>query len=710
MKKILFFLLLATAAAWAQETIKVISSLPLTGSARTQSQTMVNGFLMAFEEAGSRAGPFKIVYESLDDATAQAGAWDPGQEKKNASRAVADPDCMVYTGVYNSGAAKISIPILNQAEMCMLSSGSTYSGLTKAGFGEKGEPDIYYPGGFRNYCRVVPADDLQGKAAAWWAQKLGVESVYILDDKELYGKGIARVFDEECRKRGIQVLGHEGIDAKAPDYRAVMNKIKTFDPDLIYFGGITQNGAPKLVKDARDVGLTCRFMSPDGTKEEAFIQGAGPAAEGCLVTLGGVPVQELGPEAQDWYKRYKQRFNAEPEAYAIYSYEAGNVILKAIEKAGVKDRRKILDAIMGTKDYTGVLGTWSFDKNGDTTMSSMSGYEVKGGQFGFVEVLTPEVQLPPVAQTRKRQSGTSPLAALVETVLTGLANGSLIAVIALGYTLVYGIVELINFAHGDVFMMGSFAALTGVSLLGLTADKPAVVVAAGLLLVLALAMGFSGCINVLIDRLAYRRLRHAPRLVPLITAIGMSFILMNLGGYWKGWAPVYFPKVLPDVNLIPGISFKLTQLCVILITVPLLGGLYWFVYRTRLGKAMRATAQSPDAAQLMGIDVNRTIALAFLLGGALAGAAGLVFGLYNQEVRFDLGFRQGLNAFTAAVLGGIGNIQGAVLGGIVIGIVEALTAYYLSQALAPAMVFAVLIVIIMIRPSGLLGENVPEKV
>jgi branched-chain amino acid transport system permease protein len=300
----------------------------------------------------------------------------------------------------------------------------------------------------------------------------------------------------------------------------------------------------------------------------------------------------------------------------------------------------------------------------------------------------------------------------VEQVLTGLANGSLIAVIALGYTLVYGIVELINFAHGDVFMMGCFMALTVVLALGTTAASSPAGVVAGILAALLASMLFCAVINTLIDQVAYRRLREAPRLVPLITAIGMSFILMNLGGFWKGWAPVTFPDILPDINLLEplGINFRFNQLFVILVTVPLLVALQFFVYRTRLGKAMRATAQNADAARLMGIDTNRTIATAFFLGGLLAGAAGLVYGLYNEQGYFQLGFRQGLNAFTAAVLGGIGNMAGAVLGGLIIGIVEALTAYYLAQALGPAAVFAALILIILFKPSGLLGENVPEKV
>ena len=305
----------------------------------------------------------------------------------------------------------------------------------------------------------------------------------------------------------------------------------------------------------------------------------------------------------------------------------------------------------------------------------------------------------------------------IEQLLTGLSNGSLIAVIALGYTLVYGIVELINFAHGDVFMMGSFMALTVVTFLKLSPGMNAVILVPALMAALVLSMLFSAAINVLIDQIAYRRLRKAPRLVPLITAIGMSFILMNLGGYWKGWAPLNFPDLLPDINLLAAIfgpatriSFKFSQLFVILFAVPLLIGLHLFVHRTKWGKAMRATAQNADAAALMGIDTNRMIALAFFLGGAMAGAAGFLYGLYNREVFFQLGFRQGLNAFTAAVLGGIGNIRGAVLGGLIIGMVEAFTAYYLAQALAPAAVFAVLILIILFKPSGLLGEDVPEKV
>lgn len=721
MRWLIFFILMTLAlvgcsqpATDKSEVIRIVSSLPLTGSSRTQSETMSKGIQMALEEAKFRVGPYRIDYLSWDDATAQAGTWDAGKEKENASRAAADPDVMAYIGTYNSGAAKIAIPILNQADLLMISPANTYSGLTKSGMGEKGEPELYYPKGFRSYCRVVPADDLQGRAGAWWAQSLGIKKVYILDDKELYGRGIARVFEQSCKDRKIEVLGHEGIDSKAPDYRAVVNKIRESGAELVYFGGITQNGSGKLVKDMREGGCSALFMGPDANKEDAFLESAGPAANGCLVTLGGLPPERMNDEAKAWFARYRQRFQSEPEAYAIYAYEATQVTLKAIARVGVKDRTKIREAVMATKNYHGLLGDWSFDAGGDTSLTSMSGFEVVDGKFAFSASLapaTPPAQLSLVGARKQgaQEGAASAWQVFVEQLLSGLANGSLIAVVALGYTLVYGLVELINFAHGDVFMMGSMAALTGVGLLGGRGGF------AGVLLVLVLSMGFSALLNRAIDQLAYRRLRGKPRLVPLITAIGVSFVLMNLGGYWKGWAPVYFPDLLGghDVNVFgetSAVHFRLSQLIVILVAIPLMAGLHFFIHYTKLGKAMRATAQNPQAARLMGIDVNSTIAAAFWMGGALAGAAGCLYGFYNHEVRFDLGFRQGLNAFTAAVLGGIGNVRGAMLGGLIIGVVESMTAYYWAQAVAPAVVFGVLIAIILVRPSGLLGSNLPEKV
>ena len=312
---------------------------------------------------------------------------------------------------------------------------------------------------------------------------------------------------------------------------------------------------------------------------------------------------------------------------------------------------------------------------------------------------------------------------LLQILLIGISNGAIIALIALGYTLVYGIIELINFAHGDVFMLGIMLSLTLINfvpqaLFGVAQARnldtiPLVVLLFG---TLVCSMVFCAVLNASIERVAYRRLRHAPKLAPLISAIGVSFILVNVGLIWKGASQVNFPNVIPSTDLFrdvlgieTSVFFTVKDLSVILITIPLIVGLRLFINRTRLGKAMRATAQDRDAAAMMGIDINLTITLTFLLGGALAGAAGLIFGLYTNSAWFFHGFRTGLLAFTAAVLGGIGNVTGAALGGILIGIVQASSDFMFDGRWTQATVFAMLVLILIFRPTGLLGEETPER-
>jgi branched-chain amino acid transport system permease protein len=305
---------------------------------------------------------------------------------------------------------------------------------------------------------------------------------------------------------------------------------------------------------------------------------------------------------------------------------------------------------------------------------------------------------------------------LAQQLLTGVANGMLIALIAIGYTLVYGIIEMINFAHGDVYMLGTFLSLSLIQAISLRAPArnqlPSLNLYLALLGILVVVMAAMAVLNVVIERLAYRPLRRAPRLAPLISAIGVSFILINIGLLWKGPAPQNFPNFIPRVDILndllklnTAIYFSTKDLFVIVLTVPLVLGLQLFVRRTKIGKAMRATAQDREAAQLMGIDINRTIAVTFLLGGALAGAAGLISGLYNNTAVFTMGFRAGLNAFTAAVLGGIGNLTGAMLGGLFLGVVSALSDGYIGSRWTPAVVFGLLVVTLVFKPSGLLAQD-----
>jgi branched-chain amino acid transport system permease protein len=299
----------------------------------------------------------------------------------------------------------------------------------------------------------------------------------------------------------------------------------------------------------------------------------------------------------------------------------------------------------------------------------------------------------------------------LQQLINGLSLGGIYALIALGYTMVYGIIELINFAHGDVYTLGTFFSLAILALLGVTGVVTGPMLIVVVVVTVLGAMVLCGLTGVIIERLAYRRLRNAPKLAPLITAVGMSFILENLMQYWRGPSPVAFPDVIPNPQFVIGaISISTKQLMAIVVAVVLMVVLQAFVYNTKLGKAMRATAQDKDAAQLMGIDINTTIALTFLIGSALAGAAGFVSGVYYGTTWFLNGFAAGLKAFTAAVLGGIGNLAGAMLGGFMIGVIESLTTQYISDQWSNVVVFSVLVLVLIFRPSGLLGESLPNKV
>ncbi len=303
------------------------------------------------------------------------------------------------------------------------------------------------------------------------------------------------------------------------------------------------------------------------------------------------------------------------------------------------------------------------------------------------------------------------LAPLATNIFQGLSNGSIWALIAVGYTLVYGIIELINFAHGENFMIGSFVSFGLWGTLGLTLVTGPLGLVLGLLLTLIIAMVVCGSLNVMIERVAYRPLRAAPKLAPLITAIGFSFILQNVGLLWLGGSPAGVPDLIraqEAVVTVLGVRVQRADILAIAVTVPLVIAMVAFVTKSRLGKAMRATAQDPDAARLQGINVDTTISLTFLLGGMLAGAAGLIYALYQTTIWFFQGFQAGLIAFTAAVMGGIGNLKGAVLGGLIIGIIQQISDTRIGSEWTPAIVFGYLVLVMVFRPQGLLGEETRE--
>jgi len=303
------------------------------------------------------------------------------------------------------------------------------------------------------------------------------------------------------------------------------------------------------------------------------------------------------------------------------------------------------------------------------------------------------------------------LTRLGNNLVDGVSNGAIWALVAVGYTLVYGIVELINFAHGEVFMIGSFVAVGLYSTLGLGLATAAPFLILGLLLVLLISSVASGTLNVMIERVGYRPLRDAPRLAPLITAVGFSFILQNVGLLWLGGSPASVPDLIHSQQQlfeIGGVVVTRGDALAVFATAPLVIGAVLFIARTRLGKAMRATAQDPEAAQLMGIDTDRTISATFLLGGLMAGAAGLIYALYQTTIWYFQGFTAGLIAFTAAVMGGIGNIRGAILGGLIIGCIQQISDNRIGSEWTPVVVFGVLVLVMALRPQGLLGSETRE--
>jgi branched-chain amino acid transport system permease protein len=300
---------------------------------------------------------------------------------------------------------------------------------------------------------------------------------------------------------------------------------------------------------------------------------------------------------------------------------------------------------------------------------------------------------------------------LGNNLVLGVSNGAIIALIALGYTLVYGIIELINFAHGEVFMIGSFVAFGLWGTFGLSEGMAVPGMVVGLLVAMLVAMVVCGLLNVMIERVAYKPLRNAPKLAPLITAIGMSFILQNVGILWLGSSQASVPDLINQSHAlldIGGVVIRNGDVLAVAVTVPLVFLATAFISRSRLGKAMRATAQDPDAARLMGINVNTTISMTFLLGGMLAGAAGLINLLYQTSIWYLQGFQAGLIAFTAAVMGGIGNLKGAVLGGLIIGIIQQLAEFRIGAEWTSVVVFTYLIMIMVFRPQGLIGEETRE--
>jgi branched-chain amino acid transport system substrate-binding protein len=370
-------------------TLTVYSSLPFDPTDRQQSTDMVNGEKMALSKAGNKVGKYTIKYVSLDDSTPSAGKWEAGKVSSNAREAAQNKATIAYLGEFNSGATAVSLPILNRSGILQISPSNTAVGLTKKS-ADPAEPDKYYPTGKRTYGRVVPADNIQAAAQVTYMKDNGVKKVYVLDDKEVYGKGVADAVAADAKKAGLQVVGDEGIDPKAANYRSLGAKMKSAGADGFFFGGITANNAVQLWGDVFAANPGIKGFGPDGVAETSFTSKIPESSQpNTFITNPTLPEQLYPPAAKTFFGDFKAKYGSDPEPYAIYGYEAMNAALEAIKNAGDKGncREDVIKGFYNIKNRSSVLGTYSIDADGDTTITDYGGNTIKSGKLVFDKVI-----------------------------------------------------------------------------------------------------------------------------------------------------------------------------------------------------------------------------------------------------------------------------------------------------------------------------------
>jgi branched-chain amino acid transport system substrate-binding protein len=378
-----------TGGAGGGGTLKIVSDLPLQGSDRQQTAQMNNAIRLVLEQADNKAGDYTIEFEAFDDSTAAKGAWDEAVCASNARQYAEDESVVGVIGTYNSGCAAIEIPILNEASVAMISPANTAVGLTHEGVGSgEGEPEKYYPSGTRNYVRVVASDDLQGKTdAEFFKEELGVTKVYILDDKEQYGKGVADAFESFANDVDLEVVGHEGWDKSAPNYTALMTKIKGTGADGIFLGGISTNNGGQLVKDKVAVlgdNETVKLMGSDGFVLTTLFEEAGPEnAEGMYGSAPVVNAADLTGAGQDFVAAFEERYPGEPiQVYTAYAAGSAQALLDAIARSD-GTREDIAAKLLETNIEDGIVGPISFNENGDPKSGRMSIFVGRDGNWAF---------------------------------------------------------------------------------------------------------------------------------------------------------------------------------------------------------------------------------------------------------------------------------------------------------------------------------------
>jgi branched-chain amino acid transport system substrate-binding protein len=376
------------------KAVTVYSSLPLQGASRPQTTALVNGIKLALEQVGNKAGDVTVSYKSLDDSTAQAGSWTPEATSANARKAAQDQGTALYIGEFNSGATAVSLPILNEGGVPQISPANTAVGLTTDEPGaDAGEPDKYYPTGERTYTRIVPKDTIQGAALATLMKQDGCTKVQLLNDKEVYGAGLARNIENSGKAAGLTITSNEAIDKNAANYRSLASKAKGAGADCIVYSGITANNAVQIYKDFAAALPDAKLYGPDGVAETGFSdpkEGGIPAdvAARVKVTVATLSPDEYPEEGQQFFADFEQKYGEKnPNPCAIYGYEAMRLALDAIERSETGEKADIVRALFESKDRQSVLGTYSIDENGDTSLTDYGVYTIDGGELRFDETI-----------------------------------------------------------------------------------------------------------------------------------------------------------------------------------------------------------------------------------------------------------------------------------------------------------------------------------
>jgi branched-chain amino acid transport system substrate-binding protein len=667
----------------------------MTGPEATWGSSTDQGIRLATEERNGRGGvkgrPIEVL--TLDDAS-------KAQEAGTAvTRFITKLNVKAVLGEVSSGRSLAGGRVAQSYHVPMISPSSTNETVTQVG-------NMVY--------RVCFVDGFQGYVVARFARdNLKASRVGILyDQTQPYSKGLAARFSHAFRALGGSITTMQAYTGGDINLSAQLQSLKDTRPEAIFLPGY-YNDAGNIAVQARKLGITVPLLGGDGWDSAKLAEIGGAAMEGNYYS-NHYSFEEMRPVVQEFVQKYKKRWGAVPDGMAALGYDAASVLYAAMDRAKSLDGDELAAAIASTSDFPGVTGNITIGKDRNAVKSAVV-LVMRDGQPHYAATVQPPTQPLPEAAAADDTGGDtgSALSKLVQTLVNTLALGALYALIALGYTLVYGVLRFINFAHSDVFTFGAWISFALAGWLGFAQDPSW----AALPIILVFAMVICGALGVAIERFAYRPLRNAPRLNVLITAIGVSLLLQNTGILpWAfGPNPQHMPALVADRSFatLADVHFRLVDTLVFVLAVVLVGALQLLVYRTRLGRAMRAVSFDGRVASLMGINVGRVVTITFAIGSALAAAGGLLYGLKYESLQItshSTWVLLGLTAFVAAVVGGIGDVRGAAVGALLIAAVQQFGAAYLSTQLRDIYVFTILIVVLLVKPAGLFGRPALEKV